>query len=306
MEMEMPKPEEILRACVISPQVRHFKKDGTPFYVRVTACPTFYNQRPAIIVAATDITEVIEKDAQLVQASKMTSLGQMSAGIAHELNQPLNAIKIGNDYLQLMVESGRPVRPDKLHKVAREVSDQVRRASSIINRLRQFGRKPEFEKQLVDINLPIREVYRIIGPQLKLQNIKVVLDLDANIPPILAQTNRLEQVFFNLLTNASDSIAEKREHAGAVRQEQIEIRTHCEQDQVIVLVSDTGTGIPESMKGKIFEPFFTTKEVGKGMGMGLSIIYGIVKEFGGEIEVHDTPEGKTSFKQTYPVAGARA
>ena len=304
IEMEMPKPLERLRACVISPKVRHFRKDGTPFYVRVTACPTFYNQRPAIIVATTDITEVIEKDAQLIQASKMTSLGQMSAGIAHELNQPLNAIKIGNEYLQLMVESGKEIHPDKLHKVVSEVSDQVRRASAIINRLRQFGRKSEFERKRVDINFPIQVVHRIIGPQLTLNNIKIILDLDEDIPPILAQTNRLEQVFFNLLTNASDSIDQKREKTGEVHQEQIQIRTYHERDRVIVVVSDTGIGIPDSIKRKIFEPFFTTKEVGKGMGLGLSIIYGIVEEFGGEIEVVDTPDGETSFKQTYPVAHA--
>ena len=305
MEMELDGPEERLRACVVNHKERHFKKNRTPFYVRVTACPTYYNHRPAIIVAATDITEVIEKDAQLVQASKMTSLGQMSAGIAHELNQPLNAIKLGNEYLQVMVESGREVPPDKLHQVAGEVSDQVRRASAIINRLREFGRKSEFEKELVDINVPIRVVYRIVGQQLKLQNIHVVLDLDPEPLFILAQTNRLEQVFFNLLTNARDSIAQKRETTGDIRQEQIEIRTYQEGDRVVVLVSDTGIGIPDSIKDKIFEPFFTTKEVGQGMGLGLSIIYGIVKEYDGEIEVRSTPGGETVFKHLFPAAGVK-
>jgi len=305
MALELSKPEDRLRACVVSQKVRHFRKDKTPFYVRVTACPTYYNQRPAIIVGATDITEVIEKDAQLVQASKMTSLGQMSAGIAHELNQPLNAIKIGNEFLQVMVERGRVISPDNLHQVAREVSDQVRRASAIINRLRQFGRKSDLEKELVDINAPIRVVYGIIHPQLKLQNINVVLDLATNILPILAQSNRLEQVFFNLLTNASDSIAQKRETTGESYQEQIKIRTYQEQDSIVGLVSDTGVGIPDSDKVKIFDPFFTTKEVGKGMGLGLSIIYGIIKDCDGEIEVHSSPNTETLFKMTFPVASAQ-
>jgi len=304
MELELPKPDEGLRACVVSQKVRHFKKDHTPFFVRVTACPTYYNYRPAIIVAATDITEVIEKDAQLVQASKMTSLGQMSAGIAHELNQPLNAIKIGNEYLQVMVESGRDLSPDKLHQVAREVSDQVSRASAIIDRLRQFGRKSEFETEIVDINATIRVVYQIIDQQLKLQYIHVELDLDPDIPAILAQTNRLEQVFFNLLTNAGDSIAQKRDTMGESGQEQIKIRTYPEGNHVVVLVSDTGIAIPDFLKEKIFEPFFTTKEVGKGMGLGLSIIYGIVKDWGGEIEVRSTPNRKTIFKLTFPFASA--
>jgi signal transduction histidine kinase len=199
-----------------------------------------------------------------------------------------------------MVESNREIQPAKLHQVASEVSDQVSRASAIINQLRQFGRKPDFEKELVDINSPINAVYKMIGPQLKLQDIQVTLDLDTTIPPILAQSNRLEQVFFNLLTNASDSIAQKQAATDQAQQDQIIIRSYTQGDHICVLVSDTGIGIPEQIKRRIFEPFFTTKEVGKGMGLGLSIIYGIVKEYGGEIEVLSTPTLTTTFKLTFP------
>ena len=98
---------DMLQSCVVSHKVQHYKKGRKPFYVRVTACPTRYMEKEAIILATTDITEMIEKDAQLIQASKMKTLGEMSAGIAHELNQPLNAIKIGNEYLQLLIETGQ-------------------------------------------------------------------------------------------------------------------------------------------------------------------------------------------------------
>ena len=302
MKAEMARSEDQLSACVISLKEQHLKKGKQPFYVRVTACPTRYHQRQAIIVAVTDITELFEKDAQLAQASKMTTLGQMSAGIAHELNQPLNAIKMGSEYLQMVMGKKQQDVQMELIDVAREVSAQVDRASAIINLLREFGRKSNFVKEQVDINAVIKAVLGIIGRQLKLHNIDINLDLDDAIPPILAQTNRMEQVFFNLLANASDAIHQKREETGETHPEQIKISTYRRHDNVIVTVSDTGIGIPEEIKDKIFEPFFTRKEVGKGMGLGLSILYGIVKEYGGEIEVHSVLGQGSSFKNIFPIA----
>ena len=286
--------------CVTSQKVRQYKKGGQPFYVRVTACPTRYNGREAIILAATDITEVVEKDAQLIQASKMTSLGEMSAGIAHELNQPLNAIKMGNEYLKMMLEEGQTISESAMRQVVESVSEQVDRASTIINHLREFGRKPDFGRKKLNINTPIRGVLNIIGRQLKLQNIKVTLDLDDSLPPILAQNNRLEQVFFNLITNARDAINQKE----GDEDREITIRTFMENGSVVVTVSDTGIGIPPEVREKIFEPFYTTKEVGKGMGLGLSIIYGIVKEYGGEIEVQSKEGRGTTFKHIFPPSSA--
>jgi len=304
MKIGLAGSEDRLSVCVISLKEQHFKKGNQPFYVRVTACPTHYHQRQAIIVAVTDITELLEKDAQLAQASKMTTLGQMSAGMAHELNQPLNAIKMGSEYLQMMMEKNHHNLQPNLIDVTRELSVQVNRASSIINLLREFGRKPDFKKERVNVNTTIKAVLGIIGQQLKLQNIDIILDLVESIPPIPAQTNRLEQVFFNLLTNAGDAIHQKREAAGETHPEQIKISTYRKHDHVVVTVSDTGIGIPEEIKEKIFEPFFTTKEVGKGMGLGLSILYGIVKEYGGEIEIHSTPGQGTSFKHIFPMVDA--
>jgi len=304
MKIGLARSKDHLSACVISQKEQHFKKGNQPFYVRVTACPTHYHQRQAIIVAVTDITELLEKDAQLVQASKMTTLGQMSAGIAHELNQPLNVIKMGSEYLQMIIEKDHHNLQPKLVDVAKKVNEQIDRASTIISLLREFGHKPDFKKEHVNINAIIKAVLGIIGQQLKLHNIDIILDLDESIPPILAQTIRMEQVFFNLLANAGDAIHQKRTAAGKTHPEQIKISTYRKQDHVIVTVSDTGIGIPEEIKDKIFEPFFTTKEVGKGMGLGLSILYGIVKEYGGEIEIQSMPGKGTSFKHIFPIAEA--
>lgn len=304
MNVELARSMDQLNSCVISLKEQHFKKGKQPFYVRVTACPTRYHQRQAIIVAVTDITELLEKDAQLAQASKMTTLGQMSAGIAHELNQPLNAIKMGSEYLQMVMGKNQQVIQTEVIDVAREVSEQVDRATAIINLLREFGRKPNFIKEQVNINAVINAVLGIMGRQLELHNIDVVLELDGSIPPILAQSNRMEQVFFNLLANAGDAIQQKRDETGETHPEQITISTCRRQDNVVVTVSDTGIGIPEEIKEKIFEPFFTRKEVGKGMGLGLSILYGIVKEYGGEIEVQSVQGQGSSFINIFPVAEA--
>lgn len=269
--------------CFINQKARHRKKDGSPFYIRVKSCPIKYKGREALILAATDITESIGKDAQLFQSSKMKTLGEMSAGIAHELTQPLNAIKIGNDYLKRKIQLGMAVGIEDLERVATAVTGQVERASEIINRLREFGRKPDFKKEPVNLNAVITHVMQIIGQQLVLNNIRVIYDLDPQLPDILANQNRLEQVIFNLVSNARDAIELLPRDHGSSRQITLQTCTHA--GEVVCALTDTGIGIAEDAVEKIFEPFFTTKEVGKGMGLGLSISYGIVRDYGGRIEV---------------------
>lgn len=271
--------------CFVDQKARHHKKDGTPFYIRVKACPIKYKDKPALILAATDITEAIEKDAQLFQATKMQTLGEMSAGMAHELTQPLNAIKIGNDYLRRMIEQGKHPTAEELERVALQVTNQVRRASDIINRLREFGRKPDFQKEPVDLNAVITSVLNIIGHQLLLINIHVDIDLDPLLPAILANFNRMEQVLFNLVSNARDAIEQHAGDATDAGSRTIAVRTYTDAGDVVCIIADTGAGISTDDKDKIFEPFYTTKEVGKGMGLGLSIVYGIVRDYGGTIEV---------------------
>ncbi len=296
--MNMPQAGE----CILFTKVRHLKKGGVPFFVNLHACRTHYRGKEAVIFSTTDITDMVEKDAQLIQASKMKTLGEMSAGIAHELNQPLNAIKMGSDFLSLMVGQRRDIPKEHLSRVVGEISVQVDRAAAIINHLREFGRKSDLKKEKVDINVPIRGVFTIIGQQLALQNIDVTLDLCDSLPQIHAHSNRLEQVFFNLVTNARDAVNMR----GSIAQSEttpreISIRSWLEGDRVAVTVSDTGCGITPQDLQKIFEPFFTTKTMGHGMGLGLSISYGIVKDYGGDIEVGSEPGEGTTFKLTFPV-----
>ena len=289
---------------IVNLKVQHFKKSNQAFYVNLHATPTRYQNREAFIVAATDITEMIEKDSLLIQASKMTKLGEMSAGIAHELNQPLNAVKMGSEFLKMMIEKKRQIDEQDLYEVVSEISAQVDRAADIINHLRDFGRKADFAREKIIINKPIQNVLEIVGQQLKLQNIAVILDLDESLPSILGHSNRLEQVIFNLLTNARDAINQKTDAAPGNAKREIRIQSGTENDHVIVAVADSGIGIPVELQARIFESFFTTKEMGEGMGLGLSITSSIVKDYGGDICVESKENHGTTVKLVFPQAPA--
>lgn len=289
---------------VLFPKMRHLAADGRTLYVNLHACRIAYRGRDAVIVSAADITELVEKDAQLIQASKMKTLGEMSTGIAHELNQPLNAIRMGSDYLLMMAERGQTIPFGRLASVTASISSQVDRAAAIIGHLREFGRKSQPNLEEVDIRDPIRGVLTILGQQLALQGITVNLDLAPDCPPIKAHANRLEQVFFNLVTNARDALLAPSESAAGERPREISIRSFTREDRVVVLVVDTGCGIAQNALGKIFDPFFTTKDIGQGMGLGLSISYGIVKDYGGDIAVASEPGHGTTLRLSFPASAS--
>ncbi len=285
----------------IGSKIQCHKKGGELLYVNVHACPVRYQDMDAVIIATTDITKMVEKDNQLIQASKMTTLGEMSAGIAHELNQPLNAIKMGNEFIDMMIEKKKKIPDKDLLQIVKEVSSQVDRAVDIIRRLRDFGRKADFTKEKVNINKPVQDVLDIIGRQLRLQNIDIQLNIDENIPHILAHRNRIEQVIFNLITNGRDAINQKSEEAGGSNaKNRILIETHALDDQVMLTVSDTGIGMDTILKERIFEAFFTTKKMGEGMGLGLSITNGIVEDYGGKINIESFEGQGTSFCLSFP------
>jgi histidine kinase len=290
--------------CVYYPKVLHYKRNDRPFYVNMHACPISYGGARAIIVAVTDITEMMEKDAQLVQAAKMKTLGEMSAGIAHEINQPLNAIKMGSEYLSLLIERDREVTVEQIRDMATEISQQVDRATDIINNLRAFGKKSGLVMERVDMNEPIRGVLSIIGRQFSIQRITIRLELDERLPLVKGHNNRLQQVFFNLLNNARDAIQEKMETQPGMWGD-ILVRTYASEGRVYVSFSDNGSGISEAVRNKVFEPFFTTKQTGKGMGLGLAITYGIVRDYGGTITIDSRPDEGTTFILSFPgVEGA--
>jgi histidine kinase len=209
---------------------------------------------------------------------------------------------MGSEYLKMMIENGKKIPEKNLVEVSDRITEQVDRASEIINRLREFGSKSDFAKEKVNLNKSIRVAYGIINQQMRLQNIDLILDLEKNLPPILARNTRIEQVIFNLLTNAMDAVTQRKETRPEGDKPAITIRSFLENDRVILMVSDNGTGIPKAVLEKVFEPFFTTKEVGSGMGLGLSISYGIVKDYSGEIDIQSEDGKGTVVKLSFPCA----
>ncbi|MFH1242514.1 MAG: ATP-binding protein [Pseudomonadota bacterium] len=282
-------------------KVQHYRKDGTPFYVNVYARRTKRSRKYGIVAVPVDITESLEKESQLIQASKLSTLGEMASGVAHEINQPLAAIQIGADFIHNALSQPKEIPRADLILVSEQIREQIDRAVRIINHLREFGRKAETKKVKVYINTPIEGAFTLLGQQLKVRDIKVALELNDNLPPIMANSNRLEQVFIDLLINARDSMEEKREKAGAKAVDSIlTVRSLKENGLVVVTISDTGIGLPDELRDKIFEPFFTTKGVGKGTGLGLSISYSIIKDYDGTMGVESEPGKGATFRIAFP------
>ncbi|MGE5258482.1 MAG: ATP-binding protein [Hyphomicrobiales bacterium] len=283
---------------------RQYKKGRQPFFVNINVSRAEYGGRDVLIATTTDITEAIEKEAQLIQAGKMTTLGVMAAGMAHEINQPLNVIQLSAEFIVKMLKRGQALEPAELKRVADDIIASVARATSVITHVRDFSRPAELARSRVNLNDPIRDVFKILGHQLKAHQIEIDLDLAADLPPILADHNRLEQVFVNLVSNAIDAIDEKNELPGdsADTARRIAIRSFSDGGRVVAEVTDTGVGMPEHVKNKLFEPFFTTKKVGKGTGLGTSISYGIVRGYDGTIDIESQPGHGATFRLTFPQA----
>ncbi|MFZ5572758.1 MAG: MMPL family transporter [Thermodesulfobacteriota bacterium] len=229
----------------------------------------------------------------------MPSLNGMSAGVVHELNQPLNAIKMGSEFLKILLQQGGEIPREDLAQVVNEVGAQVDRASEIIHRLQVFGEKPHFTKEAVDINRPIQDTAAILKHQLALDDIELVLELGEHLPMISGHHHRLGQVFYNLIVNAGEAIADCKKETLGIRHV-IRIRSYEHRNRVKVAVSDTGIGIPTHLRERVFEPFFTTRETGKGKGLGLSIADQIVRDYGGRIEIESANETGTTVVLTFP------
>ncbi|MCP4106653.1 MAG: MMPL family transporter [Desulfobacteraceae bacterium] len=226
----------------------------------------------------------------------MPTLGGMSAGIAHELNQPLTVIKMGSDILKMITTQDKEIPKEQLRQVVSEISEQVDRASEMVSRLKEFEGKPAFVKEKVNINKPIQDTLAIVGHQLVLDNIGLDIHLDENLPPVIAHNNRLAQVIFNIVNNACDAINKNRTDRNVIT-----IRSFQEHDSVAVTISDTGVGIPAHLRDRIFEPFFTTKEIGKGKGLGLSITNEVVRDYRGNVTVRSKKGQGTTFKLAFPI-----
>jgi PAS domain S-box-containing protein len=221
------------------------------------------------------------KDAQayLVEASKMRALGELVAGVAHELNNPLMASQTILHVILKNVPAGWPER-ERLELI-RKCNNRIEK---IVDHLREFSRQTKPELQVIDVNQPVENALMITGQQLLNHGITLARNLAVGLPKVMGDPNQLEQVFLNLISNARDAIDDAPGH-----KKELTIRSSFSQDggtpSVVVSVKDSGTGIPAENLSKIFEPFFSTKPVGKGTGLGLSLCFGIVEAHGGRIDI---------------------
>jgi PAS domain S-box-containing protein len=283
-------------------QVKHVDKDGRMFFVAIRISPSEYLEQKVLLVTTSDITKRLEAEQQLIHAGKMATLGEMATGIAHELNQPLSVIKAASSFCLKKINNNEIIEGKDLYTMLEKIDRNVNRSANIISHMRQFARKSDVVLAEVQINEVLKRAFDIFSQQLKVRGIDVVWDIDQNLPTIMADPSRLEQVFINLLLNARDAIEEKWwSPETAMDIKKITLKTKLEEKAVIVEVKDTGIGISDAISDKLFEPFFTTKEVGKGTGLGLSISYGIIKDCHGDIKVTMTEQGETCFRTTFPV-----
>jgi C4-dicarboxylate-specific signal transduction histidine kinase len=238
--------------------------------------------------------ELRDKQEQLVQAGKLATLGELTTGVAHELNNPLNNIGL---YVGNVMDRIRLGEADSESLVSdlEKAMEQVRKATEIISHLRTFGRAARVNIEQVDVDDVIERSLLLVQEQLRLRGIEVELELCPDELLVVANPIQLEQVFINLLTNARDALADSKRKT-------IRIASSRDEERIRIAFSDTGPGIPRELQQRIFDPFFTTKEVGTGTGLGLSITYSILKEYGGGISVASRPGKGATFLVELPFA----
>jgi signal transduction histidine kinase/ActR/RegA family two-component response regulator len=225
---------------------------------------------------------------QLLQSEKMSAVGQLISGVAHELNNPLTAI-LG--YAQLLETDALD---DRTRDFVQKIHRQAQRTHRVVQNLLSFARQRKTQKMRVDLRRVVEDTLVLRDYDLKLNNIKVEREFGADVPDVVADAYQLEQVFLNIINNAVDAMLEHA-RGGTVR-----VRTIREGGSAVVEIRDSGPGIREPKR--IFDPFYTTKQVGKGTGLGLSICYGIVKEHAGDIRAWNHPEGGAVFQVCLPAA----
>jgi two-component system NtrC family sensor kinase len=236
-------------------------------------------------------------DERLLQSQKLAAIGELSAGIAHEINNPLAIIRQEGDWMQLLLKKleGRDIdEVPELQGSVSQIVKQVDRCTEIVRNLLDFARKREPVIQAVEVNRLIEDMTMLVEKEARHNNITIVRDYDPELPPIYSDAPQLRQVILNFLTNATQAIG---------RDGRVVITTRRRGSEAVDLIfRDTGCGIPEENLRKIFDPFFTTKPPGQGTGLGLSICHGIILRLGGRIELESRVGQGTTFTITLPLS----
>jgi two-component system NtrC family sensor kinase len=268
---------------------------GRSLIVNVAVAPlrSISNQQSGAIIVLENVTSRVKLEESLQQSEKLSSIGLLAAGVAHEVNTPLTGV---SSYTQMLL--GMVPETDPKHALLQKMHRQTERASNIVGNLLNFsrtGNSADFSE--IDVNKLLNDTLQLLEPQLRKSNINIVLDYFDSPPRIYGNGGKLQQVFTNLILNARDAMF----NGGTIT-----LSTSVNGGgEVSVKVSDTGEGIPPENLGKVFDPFFTTKGVGNGTGLGLAVTYGIVQEHGGTIEVKSDAGCGAEFTLVFPPASRR-
>jgi PAS domain S-box-containing protein len=277
---------------------RHRKKDGSLIDVEIVAHALSFGGRPAGIVMAYDVTERRRLEEQFLQAQKMEAVGRLAGGVAHDFNNLLTVI---NGYADMLLEDLGEDAPPAAH--ARAIRGAGERAAALTQQLLAFGRKQIVSPRLLDLNAVVADAARLLG-RLIGEDILLELDLRPGLGRVRADPNQLQQVILNLAVNARDAMPRGGRLALSTADAVLDERTAGVRPgpYLLLSVTDTGHGMSDEVRQHLFEPFYTTKGLGRGTGLGLATVYGVVKQAGGHIEVETSPGAGTTFRVYLPRA----
>jgi PAS domain S-box-containing protein len=283
-------------------EVHFIHAGGRPVLGEVVGVSLRFDGEPAVATMARDITERRQVQERLMASERMASLGTLSAGVAHEINNPLSYmlsnLRFVEDELRALAEGGGSLRGaegEEVREALKEAMEGAERVRNIVHGLKTFSHGGSDTRGPVDVNAVLESCVNMARSELR-HRARLVKDY-GELPPVPANASRLGQVFLNLLVNAAQALPQGSQEANEIR-----LISRLERGQVVVAVSDTGVGIsPENLR-RLFDPFFTTKPVGVGTGLGLSICHGIIRELGGRITVESEPGRGSTFRVFLPVA----
>ena len=285
--------EQALATAAAGSPVRlevRFDRAGTTRVASLALARLPEAEPPSVLVVARDETHERDMRARLVETERLAAVGELVAGVAHEVNNPLGSISA---FAQLMLRD--PALPPAMRESVEVIKGEAMRASQVVKDLLAFARRSEPQRAPLDLNHVLDRTLRLRGYELDGSRITVETDLEPSLPPVLGDARQLQQVALNLVTNAIQAMGPRG--GGTLR-----VRTRAAGEFVVAELSDTGPGIPAELRARIFEPFFTTKEEGEGTGLGLSVSYGIVAAHGGSLRVSDSGPGGTTFCLSLPAA----
>ncbi len=280
-------------------ETKMVNKKGASIDVEINASLIKYENKPASLAFIRDISERKKGDAALKvaeRASRLASLGTLSAGIAHEINQPLTAIRIQTDGMMYLLNKEYNVKKEKFYDTLKDISGQSARIENIIRHMRSLIQVDKDLKPVrLNINDLVKKALSLIDKQLIKHNIKTEFDLETSIQDINSHPASIEQVILNIVTNSLQALKEKD-----YKDKRIIIKTYDRKRNCCIIVSDNGPGLPVGDPDRIFEPFFSTKKSGDNLGLGLSIVQNMLSSLGGVITVRNNEAGGAAFEICLP------